>query len=162
MPWQDRWTQPKIEQLLEPLNPQHHKALTNLMAGLEAYEHMHRRLVWHGDGWCWTVQYDLKDPDGNDLGTFCYVVPRAESPLVAESPLGGFPLPTQLFARLPIRRLHKYLRTTVRSAKRIFNVYWATWALTANSEQEHLMDLAKRKYKILTEPIKPDNVKTKK
>ena len=149
LPWHDRWSQPTIEQMLEPLNPQHHKAVTSLMGRAGAYEYVVRSLVWYGAGWNWSVQFDLKDPKGNDLETLCYVVLKAETPLVC------IPLPEATYNRLPIRRLHKYVRTELRRCKRTFDCYWATWNLSASSEMEQLTDLLKRKVKIALEPFKP-------
>ncbi|MAE62950.1 MAG: hypothetical protein CMJ18_01655 [Phycisphaeraceae bacterium] len=148
LPWQDRWHEPTVEQLFEPLNPQHGKALRLLMDRIESYGQLERSLLWYGPGWNWTLRYDIRDFEDNDLETLCYLVPREESPQVCV-PLGAATL-----EKLPLRRLHKYVRNGVRGSKCTVELYWATWNLTASSEAEQLVELIKRKHKIVLDPHK--------
>jgi hypothetical protein len=48
-----------------------------------------------------------------------------------------------------MRRLNRYIRDSIRLAKRAVDLYWATWTPTAMTEVEHLVDLVKRKRKAL-------------
>ena len=150
LPWQDRWCQPTLDQLFEPLEEVHRKILTDMLDRIEKYDDMRSSLVWRGVSWHWTIEYTLHDPDGNKLETFCYVVPNNAVPRVC------IPLSNEVLHRLPFRRLHRFVRNGIRSAKRAVAINWAIWELNAPFEVEILMDLIKRKHKMLLEPFKPD------
>ena len=149
LPWQDHWSEPTLDQLLEPLEEVHRKVLMQLLERIEKYDDLRSSLVWRGVSWHWTLEYTLNDPAGNKLETFCYVVPDKALPRLC------IPLTDDVLHRLPFRRLHKLVRTGIRSAKRAVAINWATWELNAPFEVEVLMDLIKRKHKLLLEPFKP-------
>lgn len=148
LPWQDRWNQPSMDELMEPINPQHRRALRTLADRVDDHDHVEQHLEWYGPGWHWTIQFDLKDPNGKQVETLCYLVPRQEAPEVC------VPLASTTLERLPLHRLHKFVRNGVRGAKRSVAYHWATWDLTASSEVDQLMDLIKRKHKIVLEPYR--------
>ncbi len=147
-PWQDQWSKPSIDQLLVALEDQHREVLCNFFERLETLDCLQQSLTWQGSGWHWAIQYDLTDPQGNQLETFCYVIARPEVPFAC------MPLTRETYHRLPMRRLPKLMRTAVRSAKCCVTTHWTTVNLTANSDLEHLMDLAKRKHRYAMEPFK--------
>ena len=149
LPWQDRWTEPALDELFEPLEDQHRKALDNLLEKIEGYETLDKSLVWQGQSWYWTIQYRLLDPRGNELDTLCYIVPNHTAPKVC------VPLTDKVLQRIPFRRLPKLVRLAITGAKRPVTVYWVTMNLTASYEVDPIFDLIKRKHSILMEPFKP-------
>ena len=154
LPWEDRWAEPTINQLFEPLIPQHRKAVEGLCLKIQDLELVEKSLVWYGSGWYWTIQYDLNEPSGNLIEPpFCYVVPDNNSPRVC------VPLTDKVFERLPVRRLNKFVRNATRSAKRGFDIYWFSVQLSASTEAEQLMDLIKRKYRYRTEAFEASKSK---
>ena len=149
LPWQDRWTNPSLYELLEPLEDQHRGALDSLLEKIEGYETLDKSLVWLGQSWHWTIQYRLLDPRGNELDTLCYIVPNHITPKVC------VPLTDKVLQQIPFRRLAKLVRLAIIDAKRPVAVYWVTLNLTASYEVDPIFDLIKRKHNILMEPFKP-------
>ena len=149
LPWQDRWNEPTLEQLLDPIKEKeaHSKALNNVMAGIEAYEGIERRIVWMGQGWQWCIEYCLEGlhesgPDNPDA--MAYVIPDPEQPMLV------IPLHDKQIEQIPLRRVNRFIRDQVRSAKCSVEIHWCKWSPSAQTEVDHLMDLVKRKWKLLT------------
>ena len=145
LPWQDRWFRPNLDQLLTPIAEQQRKAFRSLVDRISDYDHVEQSLVWHGPGWNWTIQFEVKDDAGSTLEVLCYLVPRHEGPEVC------IPLKDDILEKLSLRRLHKFVRNGVRASKRSVEYYWATWNLAASSEADQLMELVKRKHKLTLE-----------
>lgn len=149
LPWQDRWNEPTLEQLLDPIKPKeaHYKALTNVMAGIEEYEGVERRIIWSGQGWQWCIEYVLEGqhdtgPDNPDA--MAYVIPDPEQPILV------IPLRDEHIEQVPLRRVNRFIRDQIRSAKCSVQIHWCRWSPSAQTEVDHLMDLVKRKWKMLT------------
>ncbi|WP_428386743.1 hypothetical protein [Mucisphaera sp.] len=143
LPWQDRWNIPEAEQLLQPYNELSGQLATNIMDGVLELGPVERTIVWHGDSWFWTFQFDLL---GDEIQQgLCYLVPNPEAFMVA------VPLHRDVIAQLPMRRLNRYIRDVLRSSKCAVDLHWAMWRPSLKSEGEHLLDLIKRKKKILLE-----------
>lgn len=146
--WEDRWQQPDPEQLLEVYDVHPRKIFTTLMEQIEAYEGVSKSLLWHGESWKWCWQFDLnKDGNGQPMA-MAYLVPNPVTPQLC------IPLNDDLVSKLPMRRLNRYIRDGIRNAKCAVQVHWATWVPTAMTEAEQLLDLVKRKHKLLTQPKK--------
>lgn len=142
LPWQDRWSRPSLDQLLTPIADQQRKAFRNLLDRISDYDHVEQSIVWHGPGWNWTVQFEIKDDKGKIVDVLCYLVPRHEGPAFC------VPLKNEILEKLSLRRLHKFVRTGIRGAKRTVEYYWANWNVAASSEADQLMELVKRKHKL--------------
>lgn len=142
-PWEDRWVQPELEQLLTPMDEQRRKVVDILIAQIGAYPGVHQTLIWHGTAWRWTLQFSLYAEDGKLIDTLAYLVPNPESPVLC------VPMKLDAVNKLPLKRLNRYIRDGIRVAKRAVDIYWATWTPTAVTETEHLMDLIKRRHKTL-------------
>jgi len=149
-PWEDRWKQPESDVLLSAFEDHPRKVLQTLIDQIEAFEGIARTLVWYGDSWKWCWQFDLESPNNSEARIFGYLVPNPETPLLCIT------LDEELVAQLPMRRLHRFIREGIRQsqAKCAVKIFWATWSPTAMTETEQLMDLVKRKYKLLTQPKK--------
>ncbi len=145
LPWQDRWSKPTLEQLLEPLEQSQYRgfqALLDLLADMEGIE---SELVWYGDAWKWTLHYYLpaQSAEGRPR-TVCYLVPKHEQSLVC------VPMTQAMIDDLPMRRLTKFIKEGVRSAKCAIEIHWAHWNPSNNSEFNTLVDLLRRKFNFLT------------
>lgn len=141
--WSDRWAKPTWEDLLEPQKAQSRKLLQMLTDALDAYPNVQKELTWFGQAWKWTLHYTLHDAKGRRLQTLCYVVPRPEQPLVS------VPLTEQVLGRLPMRRLPRQVRDGIRSAKFALSMHWATWTPMLMADVNALLELTKRKHKIV-------------
>jgi len=142
-PWEDRWAQPELEQLLAPLDEQRRKVVDILIEMIGDYEGVHLSVIWHGTAWKWTLQFSLYGPDGNLIDTLAYLVPKPEAPVLC------VPLRPSTVEKLPLKRLNRYIRDGIRVAKRAVDIYWAVWTPTAVTETDHLRDLIKRRYKLM-------------
>jgi hypothetical protein len=143
LPWEDRWHEPQVEQLFPPIQEQPRRALKGLMSDIEKLGKFVREVCWYGPAWKWTIEYRV--PDQNQVEhVLCYLVPSSAGPLVC------VPFSDDVIAQLPMRRLNKFVRNGIRSAKCAVAVHWATWNLTASTEAGHLTDLVKRKHKIIS------------
>ncbi len=140
--WEDRWSQPEAEQLLEALSEHHRKPIEWLLEQVHHLDGIEQHLRWYGKAWKWTIELTFSDVEGNDLGVLAYIVPNPETPLVS------VPLRDETYEELPMRRLNKYIREGIRSAKCAVELYWAGWTPSNKSEAEHLFDLLKRKHRM--------------
>jgi hypothetical protein len=147
--WEDRWNPPTFEQLMAPQKEQHQNLLHELLNRLEGFDGVSRDIIWWGDSWKWTLQFNLDTPDGPTSEPMAYFVPNPESPIFC------VPLREELIAQLPMKRLNRYIRDGIRGAKCAVQIHWAKWTPTAMTEVEHLTDLIKRKHKLLTGQAKP-------
>lgn len=143
LPWEDRWAQPTVKQLIEPQKDQQKKILPELIERVMGFEGVSQHLVWHGTAWKWTLEFDLSDQSGANLGPLVYLVPNPAGPIFC-MPLNG-----ETVEQLPIKRLNKYVREGIREAKCAVEIHWCIWTPSAQTEVEHLTDLIKRVHKIL-------------
>lgn len=140
--WEDRWVEPKAEQLLAALKDHHRSAIEALLEQTHQLDGIEQHLHWYGKAWKWTFELTFCDAKGNDLGTLAYVVPNPENPLVS------IPLDKDTYEQLPMRRLNRYIREGLRAAKCAVELYWAGWTPSSAGDAEHLFDLIKRKHRL--------------
>lgn len=140
--WEDRWSEPTVEQLLEGLKDHHRKPIASLLEQTHRLDGIEQHLRWYGKAWKWTVELTFRDTEGNDLGVLLYIVPNPDAPTVS------IPLQGETYDQLPLRRLNKYIREGLRSAKCAVELYWAGWTPTSQSDADHLFDLIKRKHRM--------------
>ncbi|MBI1336469.1 MAG: hypothetical protein GC164_05855 [Phycisphaera sp.] len=149
-PWLDRWNQPNLEQLLDALKAHHRKPYTQILEQLDSYPGVQRSVIWYGSAWKWTIHYAFVDADGQEIETLCYIVPNSETPLIC------IPLADEVIEQLPIKRLTKFIREGIRSAKFAVAIHWATWSPLNQTETHALIDLCKRKHKFISANLKQD------
>ena len=131
--------------MLDEFEAHPQKILATLIERIEGYEGVSKQLLWHGESWKWCWQFDLELANGQTTN-MAYLVPNPEMPLLCIT------LSDALVDQLPMRRLNRYIRDGIRNAKAkcAVEVHWSTWVPTAMTEAEQLLDLVKRKYKLLT------------
>ena len=148
--WADRWNEPTFEGLMadlkEPASIHMPKLLTNIRGEVDGLE---ERVIWHGTSWRWTIEFTapstITTAGGEGREVLFYFVPNPDEALVC------VPLRPEVLEHLPIRRLNRYIRDGIRSAKWAVDIRWGKWIVTANTEVEHMTDLLKRKAKIFVE-----------
>jgi hypothetical protein len=143
LPWEDRWAQPTLEQLTQPLNEQQRKVCQRLLDGLDQFEGLHWHFAWHGRAWKWTLQFDLYDSEGQFIGPLVYIVPNPD--------LFEFCMPMKeaTIEQVNLKRLQKFVRDGLRAAKCAVSLHWAIFHPTAATETDQLLDLVKRVHKVL-------------
>ena len=139
LPWQNRWTEPSLEQLLEPQKEQAGESLRSFIDQALEIEGAAVRIRWYGTAWKWAIVIDA----GQDLGDLAFVVPNPETPAIAVA------LEPGLYQGLGTKRLSKYIRDELRSAKWAYESYWTRFSPTNKSDVEALIDLIRRKHKHL-------------
>ena len=145
-PWENRWEQPTLEQLIAGIEDPRRETFQSVIAGLESYDFFEANITWGGDGWKWT--YELSIPGVHTPGplepnAFIYIVfdPREEP----YRPQIYLPLSDELIAKLPFKKLNRYIRDGIKGSKLANEIVWTQWSPGAQTEVEHLMDLCKRK-----------------
>lgn len=142
-PWENRWAQPSLEQLLDPYDDYKRKLLRQLIENLESFPGVTSGLIWHGTSWRWTLQFNLETSDGHSQ-PLAFLVPNREVPLFC------VPMTAETIAALPIRRLNRFIREGIRSARSAVHLYWAHFVPSAGTEVEYLTDLIKRLHRQAT------------
>ncbi len=144
LPWEDRWTVPTQEILLKVYKEQPLKVSKQLMAGVEGFENISKRLLHQGVSWRWSWIYEFTG--GSKPTPLVYLVPNPEGMIVI------VPITDAILESLPFRRLNRYIRESIKTAstKQSVDLHWVEFTPTASSEVEHIMDLIKRKHKFLT------------
>lgn len=145
IPWLDRWTEPTLPQLLQPVEEQRRRIVESLIEQVQKFEGVETSVIWYGQSWRWTVQFTVPDAAG-ERQVLAYLVPSPQAPVFC------VPLRDEVITKLPLRRLNKYIRDGLRSAKCAVEVHWALWTPSNNVEVEQLVDLIKRKHKLLRTP----------
>ena len=144
--WEDRWNPPTLDALLAEQKEQHQHLLRHLLDRMAEFEGVEMEIVYHGLAWKWTLEYTLRDDvaSADVPDPLAYFVPDPEAPFLC------IPLREEHIDQLPLKRLNRYVRDSIRSAKCAVSVHWCKWNPTAMTEVEHLLDLFKRKHKMLT------------
>jgi len=134
--WEERWQEPAVEGLLEPLGPNHRRGMKGLIEALDTMPNVERRFSWFGPSWRWTIVWEIGE--GESATAICYMILDPEQPHVQ------IPMADAFVESLPIRQLHKYVRDNIALAKQAVSLHWGTWSPTNQGEVEHLMDLIHR------------------
>ncbi|MEM7681651.1 MAG: hypothetical protein AAF288_06830 [Planctomycetota bacterium] len=153
IPWEDRWNAPTVEALLKDHKESHAKAFNSFLEGASKFEGVALSIAWHGEAWKWAIEFNLPHAGLGgkeaDQMSMAYIVPRPETPEVA------IPLAPSFLEVLPMRRINRFVREPIRSARQAVDVHWGLFTPSAQTEVDHLLDLFKRKHKwiALTHPL---------
>jgi len=144
--WENRWEQPTREQLYGLIDEGKRKFWDALRENVLAFDGVEEDVVWHGLAWKWVTRYThpAAATEGEPDGVIAYVVTLPDQAQFC------VPLSTDEILSMPVRRLNRYIRDQLRSAKCAVEMHWGHWEPTAMTEVEYLTDLIKRKYKFLT------------
>jgi hypothetical protein len=147
-PWENRWSAPDRNQLLDGISdPNRRKLIAGLAEKFVGFEGVEELIIWHGTAWKWTFQYSLRNASGQEVDVLAYIVPEPLLPVVC------IPLRQTVLEKMPIKRLNRFIREGLRIAKCAVELHWAMWNPNASTECDHLIDLFKRKHKLTaTEP----------
>lgn len=142
--WINRWSQPTVEALVNGLKPHQQRNFGRIIEFLDQLPDLQRELLWYGASWKWTIHYSFAGSQGGEENTICYIVPNTESPVIS------IPLSDELIARVPMRRLSKFIREGIKSAKCAVEYHWANWTPGLDNETTMVIDLLKRKHRFMT------------
>lgn len=139
-PWKDRFRTPTFEDLVAPNSRQFATLLESARQKLLEFSGIRDEVAWQGIPWRWAVVFrweaELSRP-------WAYLVPEPGKPRLV------LPLPADVVARLPARRLTKPTRDGIVHAAEVAGVHWAQWDLTSRSQLDELMVIAGMKHEIL-------------
>lgn len=145
-PWQDRWTQPTLKELLGALGKPLGRTVDKLVQRIDALEGVEHALTWYGPSWKWTVEFTAAPArKGGPRQPLAYLVPSLAGPQLA------VPVSQTLRDLLETKRLRRYVKDGLDGAKRSVDFYWATWAFTNQAEVDLLVDLVQRKHRFITQ-----------
>lgn len=138
--WEDQFRIPTLDELRNHYPKQLGNLISLARERFLAFEGIEEEIVWQGLPWRWTLTYRCpEDP----TRAWAYLVPDPEKPKIS------MPLTQEMVGALPMRRLKKYVRDGVVFARRVENVYWATWEVTNRVQLDEVLDLAKRKHQFI-------------
>ncbi len=150
-PWQDRWTQPTLKELLGSLGKPLGRTVDKLVQRLDELEGVEHAMTWYGPSWGWTVEFTIPgEPDGRGNSKrgqrrpLAYLVPNLDGPLLS------VPISIPLMDQLRPKRLRRYIKDSLESAKHSVDHYWATWTFTNQAEVDLLFEIIERKHRFLT------------
>jgi hypothetical protein len=152
--WSDRWSQPSLPQLLDPLKVHHRRVVDALLDQFGELDGLDRSIIWYGPAWKWTVHYSFATRNAKGVKlpitpvppTLCYLVPRIESPMVC------VPLSDEVIDHLPMTRLSRFIRDGIRMAKCAVAIHWACWTPSSQGDVAQIMELVKRRHKMVLAP----------
>lgn len=142
--WEERWTQPEVAQLLQALGPPEENPLARITDELADIDGLCRTLAWYDQAWKWTIEYTDGKPLENPWDAVCYLVPNPADVAVC------VPLSKHVIEQLPMRKISKYIREGIISAKCAVRVHWAIWKPNNVADAPLIADLIRRKYDVLT------------
>jgi hypothetical protein len=149
--WNDRWSQPTLAQLVDPLKSHHRRVFDSLLQQFNDLPSVNQSIIWYGPAWKWTIHYTLalrpaKGAKSVEPETLAYLVPRLEAPLVC------VPLGDAVIDQLPMARFSKFIREGIKMAKCAVAIHWACWTPGNMSEVGLIMDMVKRRHKLALNP----------
>ena len=149
IPWKDRWNVPTLNDLVKSIAESHRGHFQRSIEEVSKFEKARWAVRWHGPSWRWSIRVALGDPEDETTPTVCYLVPNPERPVYA------IPLRDETIRTLPKKRLTKYVRDGIRSAKWSVEVFWAHYTPALDHEANMVFDLIKRTYNHLAAEPKP-------
>lgn len=142
--WQDRWNRPSLKDLLAGLKAHQSRNFEILMALMDEREETEQSIIWYGPSWKWTVRYLWNKGKGEPI-QFAYFIANVEQPIIC------MPMTQAFVETVPVRRLSKFVRESLKSSKQAVDLIWGSWTPGPESEANQLGDLVKRRIKFLAE-----------
>jgi hypothetical protein len=135
--WEDRFAAPDADDLLAPFPKYQAAFIEQIREGMSGLGGVVESIVWHGVPWRWTFAYASEaEPER----PWAYLVPQPGRPLLA------MPLTAEVIAALPMKKLSRPVRDGIALAALVGGVYWPQWPLTARSQVEELILIARRRH----------------
>ncbi len=137
-PWQDRFSAPTIDTLLEQINPQLRPLFDAAREGLAALPDAGERLGWHGLPWRWSLTYETPGADS----PAAFLVPRPARPSIA------VPFEIESIRELPLRRVSKAVRDVMAHAANVGGVIWPEWDLVSANQVNEVLTLTRKRLEL--------------
>lgn len=138
--WEDRFSEPSLEALTAHYGKQFSSLFDVARERLLDFESAGERVSWQGLPWRWCLVYGV---EGDNTPAFAYLVPDPEGVVLC------VPLNQPIIESMPMKRLKKHIRDGVYLAKHVETTVWATWQVTARTQLDEVLDVAKRKHKFI-------------
>lgn len=139
-PWKDRFHTPSFDELVASFNRQLGSLLELARHKLLEFPGIRDEVAWQGIPWRWAVVFRW---DAEPTRPWAYLVPEPGKPRLV------LPLPADVIARLPARRLTKPTRDGIVHSAEVSGVHWAQWDLSNRPQLDELMVIAGMKHEIL-------------
>jgi len=135
--WENRWLVPSPQTLLEALHSPHREVFLHMHEQLAAESGVHCSTVWYGPSWKWTIRFDVPAASGQ-REALCYIVPNTAAPKICVA------WSDRVMGDLPIKRLNKFVRDGLETAKCAVQMHWAIWIPGNQSDAGHLLELFRK------------------
>lgn len=138
--WRDRFTEPAADDLRAEYNKQIGVLIDLAREKLRDHVGDAEEVTWKGFPWRWTLTY----PHAADShASLAYLILDPERPLIALT------LSTEMVEALPMHRMKKHVRDGVLMSSQVAGVYWAEWEIQNKTQLLDVLELARRKHKLL-------------
>jgi hypothetical protein len=138
--WENRFERPTIA----ALSSHYQKQLGALFEGarerLLEFEGVTEGVSWQGLPWRWTVVYEV---EGDPTPAWVYLVADPEGVVLC------VPVNRDIIESMPMKRLKKHIRDGIYMGKQVQETVWSTWQVTARTQLDEVLDVAKRKHKFI-------------
>lgn len=146
-PWNNKFHAPTLAQLREaypkttlPVFDAARQALLGLAGVSET-------IAWHGVPWRWTLVYDGQEVTSTGVRRpFAYLVPDPARLQIC------IPLTREQVAAMPIKRFKRTLRDAIVHARTVAGVSWPSWDLPTRAALDDVLELIKRKHRLVVDP----------
>lgn len=132
--WQDRFRTPTIDELVAGFNKQLAGAVNHARERLLATEGIKEEVSWQGV-WRWTLVYRIPGDDR----AWAYIVMDPTKPRLA------IPVPDELIAELPVKKLSKFVRDGLAHAPSVDGLRWAHWDIQGKTQADDILSLTEFK-----------------
>lgn len=139
--WENRFAQPSLDALSEHYPKQLATLFAHARDRLLEFDAIHETISWQGLPWRWCLVYST---DGDPTPAWTYLVPDPEGVTLC------VPVNQDIVDSMPMKRLKKHIRDAIYMGKQVEQTIWATWQLTAKTQVDEVLDIAKRKHKYIT------------
>lgn len=140
--WEDQFRQPQTDQLTSHYGKQLGNLFESARERLTEYDDISEVVEWHGVPWNWTCVYHSPD---DPTRAYAYLVADPEAPKIA------VPLTVEMVSRLPLKRMKKHIRDAIQTGRRVADTVWATFQVANKTQLEEVMDVVKRKHRLIAE-----------
>jgi len=139
--WEDPFVEPELEDLVEVYGRAELALFNAAREWLLGVGDSTEELSWQGLPWRWCLVYTIP---GDPTRAWAYLSPDPERPRLA------IPFTGEMLQAMPMHRFKRHLKDVFAATNDVGGKFWPTFDVTTKGQLEDVLDLAKRKYVLVT------------
>jgi hypothetical protein len=139
--WEDRYHTPTVSELVGAVGKPQCDLLEWVRQQFRELDGVRELVVWQGIPWRWSLTYSVHRNQ-----PWVYLVPQPGKPAIA------IPLSQELAAEVAAKKFSKAIKDAVALAPLVGSIRWVQCDLTARTQGEDLVALARRAYEDVLMP----------